>query len=185
MIFKEHSKLNGQHAFLSGSKYHWINYDTDRLVEAYTNFNAVAKGVILHNFARQCIELKQKLPRSTKTLNAYVNDAIGFRMTPEQVLYYSDHCFGTADAISFDNKTLRIHDLKTGKVPAHMEQLEVYAAIFCLEYRFDPKDINIILRIYQLDDVEELIPLPDDIRDIMEKIIAFDKVLFQMDKMNE
>lgn len=184
MIFKEHSKLNGQHAFLSGSKYHWINYDTDRLVEAYTNFNAVAKGVILHNFARQCIELKQKLPRSTKTLNAYVNDAIGFRMTPEQVLYYSDHCFGTADAISFDNKTLRIHDLKTGKVPAHMEQLEVYAAIFCLEYRMDPKDINIILRIYQLDDVEELVPSPDDIRDIMEKIIAFDQLLFQMDKMN-
>lgn len=75
----------------------------------------------------------QKLPRLNKTLNAYVNDAIGYKMIPEQILFYSDNCFGTADAIVFRNGLLRIHDLKTGVIPAHMEQLEVYAALFCLE----------------------------------------------------
>ena len=50
------------------------------------------------------------------------------KMTPEQILYYSDNCFGTADAILFRNNFLRIHDLKTGKIPAHMEQLEIYAS---------------------------------------------------------
>lgn len=182
MIFKEHLNLSGQHAFLSGSKYHWINYDDDRLIEAYSNYKAVSKGVILHDFAKRCIELKQKLPRSKQTLNSYVNDAIGFGMKPEQVLYYSDYCFGTADAISFDDKTLRIHDLKTGKVPAHMEQLEVYAAIFCLEYKIDPKDIAIILRIYQSDDINEFIPMYEDIRAIMNRIIAFNKLLLHIDK---
>ena len=97
----------------------------------------------------QCIMLNQKLPKSKQTLNMYVNDAIGFKMTPEQILYYSDNCFGTADAILFRNNFLRIHDLKTGKIPAHMEQLEIYAALFCLEYKVKPADIEMELRIYQ------------------------------------
>lgn len=63
-------------------------------------------------------------------MNMYVNDAISFRMVPEQILFYSENCFGTADTIVFRNGTLRIHDLKTGVVPAHMEQLEIYAALF-------------------------------------------------------
>lgn len=86
MTFNEHSRLIGQHAFLGASKYHWINYDADKLTTAYTNFLAAQKGTELHEFAARCIALGQKLPRSKKTLNSYVNDAIGFRMTPEQVL---------------------------------------------------------------------------------------------------
>ena len=133
MNFNNHFQLRDKHAFLGASKYHWINYDEDKLVESYNRFQAVQRGTVLHNFAAQCITLGQKLPRSQKTLNMYVNDAIGFKMTPEQVLYYSDNCFGTADAISFRNGMLRIHDLKTGVTPAHMEQLMVYAALFCLD----------------------------------------------------
>jgi hypothetical protein len=135
MNFNDHSKLKGFHAFLSASSYHWLNYTEEKLITAYTNALAKERGTELHDFAAKAIELRQKLQASKKTLNMYVNDAIGFRMIPEQVLYYSDNCFGTADAISFRKNFLRIHDLKTGATPAKMEQLMIYAALFCLEYR--------------------------------------------------
>ena len=177
MIFEKHSKLEGQHAFLGASKYHWINYDEAKLAESYANYLAKERGTKLHDFAAQCIKLGQKLPRSQKTLNMYVNDAIGFKMRPEQILYYSDNCFGTADAIAFNNKLLRIHDLKTGTIPAHMEQLFVYAALFCLEYRVKPSTIDMELRIYQSDDILIHNPCADEIEPIMDKIVAFDKVI--------
>lgn len=177
MNFNKHSNLAGQHAFLGASKYHWINYDPEKLAESYSNFLAVQKGTVLHAFAAQCITLKQKLPKSSKTLNMYVNDAIGFRMIPEQVLYFSDNCFGTADAIVFRDGLLRIHDLKTGVTPAHMEQLIVYAALFCLEYSMKPSDIEMELRIYQNDDVIGFIPSAEDIVPVMDKIITFDKII--------
>ena len=135
------------------------------------------KGTKLHDFAAQCIELGQKLPKSKKTLNMYVNDAIGFRMTPEQVLYYSDNCFGTADAISFRDGLLRIHDLKTGATPAHMEQLMIYAALFCLEYRMKPAEIGMELRLYQSDEILIHEPEVDEIVPIMDKIVSFDKLI--------
>lgn len=177
MIFNKHSNLEGQHAFLGASRYHWINYDEEKIAEAYSNHLATQRGVILHDFAARCIKLGQKLPRSSKTLNMYVNDAIGFKMFPEQVLYYSDNCFGTADAMAFRNNMLRIHDLKTGFRPAHMEQLEIYAALFCLEYHVKPADIEMELRIYQLDEIETYVPTSDEIDEIMDKIIRFDKVI--------
>lgn len=177
MIFNKHSNLEGQHAFLGASKYHWINYDENKIAEAYNKFLATEKGTVLHGFAAQCITLGQKLPRSNKTLNMYVNDAIGFKMIPEQVLYYSDNCFGTADSISFRNNFLRIHDLKTGVIPAHMEQLKVYAALFCLEYKKKPSDISMELRIYQNDEILIENPMVDDILPIIDKIISFDKII--------
>ena len=179
MNFNDHSKLRGQHAFLGASKYHWLNYDTQRLVDAFMNCQAKEKGTRLHAFAAECINLKQKLPKSKKTLNAYVNDAIGFRMDPEQVLFYSENCFGTADAIAFNDKDnfLRIHDLKTGAVPAHMEQLFIYDALFCMEYHVKPKDILIENRIYQNDDVLIETPTADIIDPIIEKIKEFDKII--------
>ena len=103
MNFNKHSMYEGQHAFLGASKYHWINYDEDKLISSYTTALARQKGTELHDFAAKCIKLGQRLPKSRKTLNMYVNDAIGFKMKPEQVLYYSDNCFGTADAIVFRN----------------------------------------------------------------------------------
>lgn len=177
MNFNRHSNLEGQHAFLSASKYHWINYNNDKLADTYRSMLAVQKGTVLHEFAAQCIRLGQKLPKSTKTLNMYVNDAIGFKMIPEQVLYYSDFCFGTADAISFRDNTLRIHDLKTGVTPAHIEQLEVYAALFCLEYNQKPGNIKIELRIYQSDQILYHVPDVDKIAHIMDRIITSDKIL--------
>lgn len=177
MNFANHSGLNGCHAFLSASKYHWINYDEDKLADTYNKFLAVRKGTELHDFAAQCIKLGQKLPRSHKTLNMYVNDAIGYKMTPEQVLFYSENCFGTADSISFRNGLLRIHDLKTGVIPAHMEQLMVYAALFCLEYKMKPGDIEMELRIYQSDEILYHNATADDIVPIIDKIITFDKLI--------
>ena len=177
MEFNKHKNLEGCHAFLGASKYHWINYDPDKVAASYRNYLATLKGTELHDFAARCIKLGQKLPKSKKTLNMYVNDAIGYRMTPEQVLYYSDNCFGTADSISFKDGLLRIHDLKTGVTPAHMEQLEIYAALFCLEYKIKPADIDIELRIYQSDDIMIFNPTVEDIVPIMDKIITSDKII--------
>lgn len=177
MNFNKHLNLEGQHAFLGASKYHWINYDNKKVSDAFLKFMAAQKGTRLHAFAAECISLGQKLPRSKKTLNMYVNDAIGFGMTPEQVLYYSDNCFGTADAISFKNDFLRIHDLKTGTIPAHIEQLEIYAALFCLEYKIKPGDIDIELRIYQNDEILYHNPTAEDIVPITDKIITFNKII--------
>ena len=177
MNFNRHSNLEGQHAFLGASKYHWINYSETKVAEAYTHFMAAQKGTVLHSFAAQCIRLGQKLPKSRKTLNMYVNDAIGYLMTPEQILYYSENCFGTADAISFRNGLLRIHDLKTGATPAHMEQLMIYAAMFCLEYRMKPEEINIELRLYQNNEIFFLNPTANDILPIIDKIQTFDKII--------
>lgn len=180
MNFNKHYSLEGKHAFLGASKYHWINYDADKLVDSYSKFQATLNGTILHDFACQCITLGQKLPKSQKTLNMYVNDAIGFKMKPEQVLYYSDNCFGTADAIIFRNNLLRIHDLKTGVTRAHMEQLEIYAALFCLEYNKKPSDIDMELRIYQNNEILVHNPTVEDILPIMDKIITFDKIIDKM-----
>jgi len=185
MIFNKHSNLEGQHAFLGASKYHWVNYDEAKVAELYSKFLATQRGTVLHAFAADCISLGQKLPKSRKTLNMYVNDAIGFKMKPEQILYFSDNCFGTADAISFRNDFLRIHDLKTGLIPAHMEQLEIYAALFCLEYKIKPGNIEMELRLYQNNDILIANPTAEDIVPIMDKIISFDKVINKIKKTEE
>ena len=177
MNWNVHSNLIGNHAFLGASKYHWINYDEQKLADSYNSFLATQKGTELHEFAATCIKLGQKLPKSPKTLNAYVNDAVGYKMTPEQVLCYSENCFGTADAISFRDGKLRIHDLKTGAIPAHIEQLKIYAALFCLEYKKNPGKIDIELRIYQNDEVLVHNPSEEEIMIIMEKIVSFDQVI--------
>jgi hypothetical protein len=141
MNFNNHHRFEGQHAMFSPSKPSWLRYDDNRAIEVFKNKQAKVIGTRVHAVASELIELGIKLGKSKKTLNMYVNDAIGYQMSPEVVLFYSERFFGTADAISFreDKKTkrlkLRIHDLKTGKVPADMEQLRVYAALFCLEYR--------------------------------------------------
>lgn len=176
MIFNDHDNLKGLHAFLGASKYHWINYDKDKLIDTYTNWRAAERGTELHDFAAQAIRLGQKL-QGRKTMSLYVNDAIGFKMTPEQPLFYSENCFGTADAISFKNNFLRIHDLKTGVTPASMNQLFIYTALFCLEYKYKPSDIKAELRIYQNDEVVVCEPTVDDIVPIIDKIVTFDKLI--------
>ena len=176
MNFHKHFEVKeGSHAFLGASKYHWLNYDDEKIALSYKKFLATQKGTELHAFAAECIKLGQKLPKSKKTLNMYVNDAIGYKMTPEQILYYSENCFGTADSISFRNNFLRIHDLKTGEIPAHMEQLLIYAALFCLEYKVKPSEIETELRIYQSDEIVYFNPTSEDITPVMNRIITGDK----------
>jgi len=180
MNFNRHSRLEGLHAFLSASKYHWINYDEEKLISSFTKYQLAQRGTELHALARQCINLGVKLPKTRNSLNLYVNDAIGFKMQTEQILYFSDNCFGTADAISFRRNFLRIHDLKTGETPASIKQLLVYNALFCLEYNIKPIDIEIELRVYQSDEVIIHIPESEEVYSIMDKIITFDKKIEQL-----
>lgn len=184
MNFNTHLHLEGQHAFLSASKYHWVNYDDDKLISTFSRHMAAQKGTELHEWASQTIRLGIKQIRNNKSLNRYINDAIGFKMTTEQILYYSDNCFGTADTIDFRNNFLRIHDLKTGASPASMKQLEVYAALFCLEYRYKPTDIEIELRLYQSDEILVHNPEPEDIFFIMDKIVSFDELIEKIKAAN-
>lgn len=180
MRFNRHSGLDGTHALLSPSKYHWVNYSEDQIDASIVKSFAAARGTALHNLAKDLIVLGQNLPDTTATLNAYVNDAIGFRMTPEQALFYSRNCYGTTDAISFRHNKLRIHDLKTGVNPTSVTQLEVYVALFCLEYEVDPNSIEIELRIYQNDEVRIYTGDPLTIFAIMDKIRVFDARIEQL-----
>lgn len=181
MNFNRHLNLSGLHAPFSASQSSWLRYDDDKAMEVYANRKAAEMGTKLHQWAKDTIDLGIKQPRSKKTIYAYVNDAIGFKMDTEVVLFYSERFFGTADSISFRDNVLRIHDLKTGKTPVHMEQLMVYAALFCLEYKVKPADIDIELRIYQNDEILYHNPEVDEIVPIMDKIIHLNKLLEKID----
>ena len=201
MVFDKHSELEDQHAFLSPSQYHWINYTEDKLVDRYLKTLAVQRGTELHEYAHKAIELNRMQPRNKDTVNMFINDAIGFKMTSEQPLFYDYVCFGTTDAISYKKNVLRIHDLKTGETEAHMEQLRIYAALFCLNYQkrvrelhkqglndieiaalfdvspkelhFDPELMNSIeLRIYQYGEVRTEIADPKEILRLMDIIVS-------------
>lgn len=175
--FMRHNNLSGLHAPFSPSQPSWLRYDDEKAIEVYANRKAAEIGTRLHAWAKETIDLGIKQPRSKKTIYAYVNDAIGFKMSTEVVLFYSERFFGTADAISFRDGVLRIHDLKTGKIPAKVEQLRVYAALFCLEYKMKPGDIEIELRLYQNDDIAYDYPTVEEIVPIMDHIVHLDKLL--------
>lgn len=177
MLFNRHSDYEGRHAVLSASKHHWLNY-TDQKIAAFVESRMSAqRGTDLHNLASEAIRLKVKLPDNNQTINAYVNDAIGFRMSPEVLLFYSPNCFGTADAIGFRNNKLRISDLKNGITPTSFNQLYIYAALFCLEYGMKPMDIDTELRIYQNDDVKIMEGDRDFMTHVMSRIVYTDKMI--------
>lgn len=178
MNFKKHSELIDQHAFLSPSKHHWINYDVDKMSRTYVNHLGVEMGTRLHKIASELINLKITLPHKKGALANYVNDCINDNMVSEQPLYYSNNCFGTADAISFENNYLKIYDLKTGISSPSINQLRIYAALFCLEYSKDPHTIIIELRIYQKKKpILKEISDPDEIVRIMDQIILCDDII--------
>ena len=211
MNFNEHFKLAGKHAILSASSWRWLNDDTDDLVKRLCGQYATTLGTLLHAVAYKHIKYRIKLNKYDKknvmlellsggipgividyidfdnmfdNLMTYVNDGIGFKMEPEVVLCYSDNFFGTTDAISYseNNRFLRIHDYKSGSTPAHMEQLLIYTALFCLEYRVKPADIETELRIYQSNEILFHKPEADEILPVMDKIVTFDKFI---DKIKE
>lgn len=181
MKFNKHYIHEGQHALLSASKNSWLNYDEEQLEKYFKAAMAVQEGNELHELAAMMIKKRVKAQRSSKTFNQYVNDAIGYRMVPEQLLVYSENCFGTADAIKFDEikKILRVHDLKTGANKTSEKQLYIYVAIWCLEYGVRPFEIEIECRIYQNDEVRVYVPTGDEIAHIMDKIKTFDKWIKQ------
>lgn len=185
MKFNDHYKLAGCHATFSASQSSWLRYDDEKAMEVYANRKAAELGSKLHAWAKETIDLGIKQPRSKKTIYAYVNDAIGFKMDTEVVLFYSERFFGTADAICFRNNVLRIHDLKTGKggkIENHMEQLMIYAALFCLEYRMKPGEIEMELRVYKNDEVLVHNPTAEDILPIMDRIVHLDKLLAKLEE---
>lgn len=191
MRFNSHPELEGKHAFLSPSGYAWIRYDDNKVLDRLDTSMAAAHGSRLHEVAAELISLGINLTKSNTTLNMYVNDAIGFNMSPEVVLMASYNAFGTADALSFRKErvrdkrmTLRVHDLKNGVNRAKMDQLKIYAAFFCIEYQVNPNDINIELRIYQNDDIQlvnadEDENLRSDILTIMGRTQHFDNIITQ------
>jgi hypothetical protein len=183
MRWIRHSELEGKHSFLSASKGSWLRYDPEKLLERYSEELAHVRGTKLHALAHQAIDLGIDLENTGQTLNMYVNDCIGYRMKTEQTLYYSQNAFGTADAISFRKDPdsgmflLRIFDYKSGKTKASPEQLLIYAAYFCLEYKVKPMTIDYDLRIYQNDEIHYIEMDPEDVVYIMSKITEFDKLI--------
>lgn len=171
MNFNKHLELKDKHALLSPSRPYWLNYSQEQIRNYIITQNAAARGTKLHDIAAKLIEEGLKLRGSTQTLTAYVNDAIGYGMTPEVGLLYTDKCFGHTDAIDFSHGVLRIHDLKTGSGPVHMEQLEIYAALFLMEYErvlgVNPLNTKVNLRIYQNDDIQEYTPEKDRVEEVI------------------
>lgn len=174
MNFPRHLDLIGQHAILGASQGGWLEKDKEGFIRWYNNKLAAERGTKLHDLAQKHIELGVEMGETDRTLGTFINDAIKLGMTPEQPLQPFPHCkkaFGTADAISFDEETneLIIFDLKTGDHPASMRQLKIYAAFFCLEFEYNPRDINIELRIYQSDNIIFCHPDAEEILDIMDR----------------
>ena len=196
MQWNDHHQLEGKHAFLGASNFHWINWNDETFENRYYGQFSTQIGTAIHALAHDCIVSRTKLTKHDthliditlyhayipkdaydpnlilNNLIPFINDALGFHMSSEILLYYNAYCFGTSDAISFDekNKILRIHDLKTGTTPTHMEQLLIYAALFCLEYHKNPHQFKTELRIYQNFDVLIANPEPDEIEHYMDLI---------------
>lgn len=158
MEWHSHPRLEGSHAVLSPSNYHWLNDTEDKLLARLANAEAAARGTRLHDLSARNIAdgITLAMDGRYPVIARYVNDAIKYEMVPEQMLMYSMYCYGTTDAISFDvgEMFLRIHDLKTGVSKASFDQLYVYAGLFCLEYDFKPFEIQGQLRIYQHEEPE-------------------------------
>ena len=199
MNFNVHSELEGKHALLGASKHSWLNYDDEQLYKAYINSFAPTIGTLVHEYAKDKIIFRQQMEDNRSEKNAlllyllkngipyqviplesifynlvpYVNDAIGYKMTPELVLYYNEYSFGTADTISYSRNMLRIHDLKTGSTPASMDQLMIYAAWFFLEYKKEVtfQKSRTELRLYQNQEVIVHTPTSQELAGIMDRVV--------------
>ena len=175
MNWKDYSHIKSSHAFLSPSNYHWLNYTEDKLLQTYSNKKNVARGTKLHAIAAELIRFALRMPNTASSFNSFVNDAIGLKMEAEQLVFYTLNCYGTTDAISYHKGVLRVHDLKTGATPGSMNQLLIYAALFCLDYTVEPKEIH--LRIYQNGEVTVFNPSYPDIQDVMSIIVEADTII--------
>lgn len=198
-----------RHAFVRYDKSKlFTRYRADFASDIGDTLHAYAKDLIkfkkkLTRYHKQQVELellRNGIPENVFDIDIlfdnfknYVNDAIGYQLDPEQPLKYSDNAYGTADAIAYTERRgdpdfdgeLRIHDLKTGLSPASMEQLELYAALFFLEYpQYKVGRTKIILCIYQnfVDDDDEIVPDIFTEEPDPERIAHFMDVFVTMDK---
>lgn len=211
MRFNKHPDYEGKHAFLGASKSTWMRWNDETLEQRYYSQYSTQQGTAIHELAADLIFTRMRLRKTDTRLIDYVmyknfipkgaydservllntlpfvNDCIGFRMESEVVLYYSPTCFGTTDAIGFNEKELilRISDLKNGVTPAKIDQLIIYAALFCLEYKIDPFKLKgIELRVYQ--NIETLLYLsePGEIKEAMTMIVNSDAKVRQIMERN-
>lgn len=183
MRLNRHSDLEGRHSFLSPSSPAWLRYDDQKLERRFLEHLAHIRGTEEHDFAARAIKLGHRMEDRPTTINMYINECIGYRMKPEVPLFWSDFCYGHADALGFieSQMLLRISDLKTGKTPTTMDQLVAYAALFCLEYEFSkPWELVIELRIYQANKIKLHIPDPDEVFHAMDRILTGTRLLEQI-----
>ena len=199
--FYNHPEIaEGAHALISPSR-HILksNYTKEQFDNYILACYSTRIGTSIHELAAKLINARIKVTKSeaskmitlkliedgiprrvfdadqyVDTFVPYVKDAIGYDMQAEQVLKYSRYAFGTADSIRFNEqkKFLRIHDLKTGKMTATLDQLVSYAALFFLEYKIKPGEVTTEIRIYQNGEVVTGLPTASDILPIMDQIIS-------------
>jgi hypothetical protein len=199
--FYEHKEIaEGAHALISPSR-HILkpNYTKEQFDNYILACYSTRIGTSIHELAAKLINNKIKvnkaeaskmitlkllddgIPRNVfdadnyvDTFVPYVKDAIGFDMSAEKVLKYSRYAFGTTDAIRYNDSKhqLRIHDLKTGKMPASLDQLVAYAALFFLEYKIKVGDVSTEIRIYQNGEILSGFPTASDILPIMDQIVT-------------
>lgn len=204
-VFNKHPEIkDGEHAiFAPSKKYLSRGLTEEQIYNILYSMYAAQIGILIHELCSQLIEEKQpirkdamrsmiyhtlyqaKIPialiqpeRYIDTVVPYVKDAIGYDLIPEQrIVYQYPIAWGTADAIKFNPTKceLRIHDLKTGKTPASLDQLIEYAAYFYLEYHIKPGDCKTILSIYQNGEVITGYPTASDILPIMDNAVALTK----------
>lgn len=178
MKFNRHTDLEGLHSQMSASQHSWLRYTPKRMEEVWLSNKKKEEGTRLHAIASAMIKEHIRAANRKKAFNLFVNDAIGFKLHSEVVLAYSNNAFATSDAIGFNNGELRIHDLKTGTSKPSFEQLDIYAALFMLEYDIDPFKVkSIVERLYQFDGFTERLPQPEEIKAVMDHIILMDEVL--------
>lgn len=152
----------------------------------YTKYTFNGNTTELTPFAKTILEHLDYIPQEVfETVKYYINDAIGYKMVVEQPLVYSEHIYGTADSIIFKDNLLRIHDLKTGSHEAKIEQLQIYAALFCLEYDLKPSDIEFELRLYQSDGMVIDKPTVEDLLPVIDSIVTIEKIAYDVEKENK
>lgn len=118
------------------------------------------------------------------SVKMFVCDSIGFRMESEQKLSVSKVIEGTADAVRFYPKDnlLRISDLKTGSRPAKIEQVFIYAALYCYENRLDPLKTNFEARIYQNGEIYIEQPTGEEIKSLLNTILHINEVVSKFER---
>ena len=132
---------------------------------------------ITSNFGRTLLFFMKYVPEETfGTIKSYINDCIAFKMETEVRVEFSENFFGTADAIRFDGKNLKVFDLKTGATPGKIEQPIIYACLYLLKYHIAVESVSVEARIYQNNDILGATPDTSELIPIMNKIIHLDNL---------